>query len=188
MARYQKKNQMVGLTFDIDLDMSGLQQVIKAAKQAHTKHVRFGWINGKNHPFETGKRLPIAQIAAWQEFGTRANGKAMFKGGNGEGIPARKPLTITYYVVSEKILGEVKDYFIEVCKGSYSDKHLEAINKKVVKVFKETIDTQMFIPQLSGFTVKIKGHSYIFKDTGILINNFESKTFKTNYNKIRVGA
>ncbi len=188
MARYQKKNQMVGLSFDIELDMSGLQQVIKAAKEAHTKHVRFGWINGKNHPYETGKRLPIAQIAAWQEFGTKVNGKAMFKGGNGEGIPARRPLTITYYMVSEKILGEVKDFFIEVCKGSMSYNHLNAINKKITVVFKETIDSQMFIPKLSGFTVRMKGHTFIFDDTGILLTNFESKTFKTNYNKIRAGA
>lgn len=187
MARYQKKNQAVSMNFKADLDLTMINSIAKACKQAHTKHIRFGWINGKKYRDKKNKSLYIAQVARWNEFGTSSNGLPLFKGGNG-GMPPRPSLTYTRLAVEQSLTPYIKDYFLSALNGHYDSSKLNAMNTHIKKSFSDVIMNQGFA-KLKPTTIKLKGHDFILDGiSGMLLHSFESKTFSTNHSKIRDGA
>lgn len=158
--------------FKIDFDMSGLNNVIKAAQQAHTKHIRFGWLNGKRYPAtHKNKGLPIAQVAQWQEYGTH-------------NIPSRPYASVSIYKTAFESLDDIKAYFISVCNGSYNVTPLNSIAARGKKTFSDTVMNQGE-KSLSPTTIRIKGHNFQLDHTGYLLQNFDAKVYKTNFEKTR---
>lgn len=187
MARYQRKNQAVSMDFKAELDLTMINNIAKACKQAHTKHIRFGWINGRKYTGKINKGLYIAQVAQWNEFGTKSNELPLFKGGNG-GMPARPSLTYTRLSVEQSLKPFIKDYFLSALDGRYESSKLDTMNNHIKKSFSDVVMNQGFI-KLKPTTIKLKGHDFILDGiSGMLLHNFESKTFSTNYSKIRDGA
>lgn len=187
MARHQKKNQAVSFSSNVELDITNLNQILSACKKAHTKHIRFGWINGRKYADKKNKGLYVATVARWNEFGTSSNGLPLFNGGNG-GMVARPSLSQTFYFVEGGLKPLIEKHFKDICRGVYSKTNLEVMNRHIEKSFSDVVVNQNFA-SLSDITIKLKGHSFILEGTtGKLLSNFESKTFSTNHNNMRDGA
>lgn len=158
--------------FKMEFDTTVLDNIYKAAKQAHTKHIRFGWLDGKKYPAtHKNKGLPIAQVAQWQEYGTH-------------NIPARPYAAISIYKTANESLEDIKDYFLAVCRGSYDVSYLNNIVARGKKTFSDTVMNQGE-KSLSPTTIRIKGHDFQLDHTGYLLQNFDAKVYKTNFEKTR---
>lgn len=162
----------ISMDFKIDLDLSGLNNVIKAAQKAHTKHIRFGWLSGKRYPAtHKNKGLPIAQVAQWQEYGTHL-------------IPSRPYASISIYKTVFESTEDIKNYFLAVCEGTYNPNYLNNITARGKKTFSDTVMNQGE-KSLSPTTIRIKGHNFQLDHTGYLLNDFDAKIYKTNFEKTR---
>lgn len=172
-SRYLKRKYGNCVELTIEEDYSGLQDIYKAAKKAHTKHIRFGWLNGKKYPSShKNKGLSIAQVAEWQEYGTH-------------NIPARPYAMTNFLQMTSKALPDIKDYFLSVCNGKYDVSHLNKISKDGKKNFSDLVINQGFTP-LSKITIRIKGHDFQLDDTGHLLQNYDVKVYHRNINKIDI--
>ncbi len=182
--KYIPKGSNSTISFTTELDLTKVDEIVKACKVAHNKHIRFGWINGKKYPRGSGNiNLHIAQVAAWQEFGTQANGLPLYKGGNGNGIPARPYLTKSFLKTIDAVKPDIENYFKDVCKGVYKEEHLKKISETGKKQYYDLVAAQGF-KGLADLTIKLKGHAIQMDETGILLKNFDVDVFKTNIDKI----
>ena len=173
MSRYKRRKYGNGVEITIEEDYSGLKSIYEAARKAHTKHIRFGWLNGKKYPSShKNKGLYIAQVAEWQEYGTST-------------IPAR-PYAITNFLqMTTKALPDITEYFKAVCNGKYEVSHLNKIALAGKKNFSDLVISQGFKP-LANSTIRIKGHDFQLDHTGHLLQNYDVKVYHRNINKIDV--
>ena len=62
--------------------------------------------------------------------------------------------------------------------------NLNKLAVELVKDYSESVLRQNF-EELSGITVAKKGHSYQMDDSGIMIENFKSKVYRTSMDTVR---
>ena len=74
--------------------------------------------------------------------------------------------------------------FTDVVHNRNPITNLNKLAVELVKDYSESVLRQNF-EALSGITVAKKGHSYQMDDSGIMIQNFKSKVYRTSMNTVR---
>lgn len=168
----------MGFTVDIKADLNGLRKLEKQCKSISKKHIKFGWIDGKRYPMSSGNGgIPIAQVAAWQEFG---------RGGNATtpAIPSRPYFRQAINMAKSNYKKELANIYLNVLYGTNYTSSLEKLSGELVKDYSESVLMQNY-QRLAPKTVAIKGHSYQMDDTGLMIQNFKSKVYRTSLNSVK---
>lgn len=161
---------------DNKIDLSGLQKLEKSCRGINKRHIKFGWIDGKNYTTGENAGIPIAEIAATQEFGRAgAGGKPP--------IPSRPYFRQSIDMAKENYTKEIKDIFLDVLYSNNTATALEKLAGELVKDYSESVLRQNF-QRLAPMTVAIKGHSYQMDDTGVMISNFKSKVYRTSLDTV----
>lgn len=156
----------------IDQDLLGLRSLEKHCKALNKRHIRFGWIDGKNYPSShNNKGLPIAQVAHWQEFGLGGSE-------NSPPIPPRPYFRQTLAKVNTTYNLNFKTIFTKALQGEGTLPELEKIAQGIETNYRESVARQNF-RQLSAYTVKLKGHTYQMVDSGVMTNNFKAKVYRS---------
>ena len=156
----------MGFTNDVKLDISGLKQLEKRCKGITKWHIKFCWIDGKKYPSSSSNAgIPIAQIASKHEFGT--------------GVSQRPYFRQTIDIARRTHKKEISNIFKDALYGINTATSLEKLSNELVKDYSESVLRQNF-DALSKVTVAKKGHSYQMDDTGVMIQNFKSKVYRTS--------
>ena len=156
----------MGFTVHTTMDLSGLRSLEKQCKGISKRHIKFGWIDGKNYPASSDNAgTPIAQVAANHEFGTGVSQRPYF----------RQAIDIARQTHKK----EITNIFEDVLHGRNTATSLEKLSNELVKDYSESVLRQNY-KALSPTTVSIKGHSYQMDDTGVMIQNFKSKVYRTS--------
>lgn len=158
----------MGFTMHTTLDLNGLRKLEKQCKSISKKHIKFGWIDGKNYPASSDNAgIPIAQIASNHEFGT--------------GVAQRPYFRQTIDIARRTHNPEITNIFLNTLYGTNTTTSLEKLSNELVKDYSESVLRQNY-KALSDITVAIKGHSYQMDDTGVMMQNFKSKIYRTSLN------
>ena len=168
------------MEFDITttLDLNGLRKLEKACKGINKRHIKFGWIDGKKYPMSGGNGgIPIAQVAAWQEFGRGGNA-------NTPSIPSRPYFRQAINMAKTSYKGQITNIYLNVLYGINTATSLEKLSGELVKDYSESVLMQNYM-KLAPMTVALKGHSYQMDDTGIMIQNFKSKVYRTSLDSVK---
>jgi len=165
-------------TFDVKLDTSDLKKMIKSVKAVNKRHIKYGWIDGKMYPAShQNAGIPIAQVANWQEFGL--SGSA-----NKPPIPSRPYFRQSINVGKTKYRTNIASIFGTALKGGNTVSRLDKLASEFVIDYSESVLRQNY-KKLSGYTVAIKGHSYQMDDSGVMMENFKSKVYRTSQANIK---
>ena len=168
----------MGFTVDVKLDISGLKQLEKSCKGITKKHIRYGWIDGKIYPASSdNKGIPIAQVAHWQEYGKQ-------KTADTPPIPSRPYFRQSIAMTKVNYTTNLSTIFSDVVHNRNPITNLNKLAIELVKDYSESVLRQNF-EGLSGYTVLKKGHSYQMDDSGIMIENFKSKVYRTSMDTVR---
>ena len=168
----------MGFTVTTQLDLSGLKMLEKSCKGITKKHIRYGWIDGKIYPASSdNKGIPIAQVAHWQEYGKQ-------KTANTPPIPSRPYFRQSIAMTRENYTTNLSTIFSDVIHNRNPITNLNKLAVEFVKDYSESVLRQNF-EELSGYTVLKKGHSYQMDDSGIMIENFKSKVYRTSMDTVR---
>ena len=161
----------MGFTVHTTLDLNGLRKLEKSCKGINKKHIKFGWIDGKSYPASSdNKGTPIATIAAKHEFGT--------------GVAQRPYFRQTIDIARRTHRPEITNIFLNVLYGTNTVTSLEKLSNELVKDYSESVLRQNY-KALDKVTIAIKGHSYQMDDTGVMIQNFKSKVYRTSLNSVK---
>lgn len=161
----------MGFTVDIKADLNGLRKLEKQCKSISKKHIKFGWIDGKRYPMSSANAgSPIAEIAAKHEFGTGVTQRPYFRQAIDIARRTHKP--------------EITNIFLDTIYGTSTVTSLEKLSDELVKDYSESVLRQNY-KALSPVTIAIKGHSYQMDDTGLMIQNFKSKVYRTSLNSVK---
>ena len=163
----------MGFDIKVTLDTVKLKNLERSCKGLAKRHIKMGWFDKKFYPSShPNKGIYIAQVAAWQEFGL---------GGNSE----RRPIPARPYFrqAIRKVETGYTPHFIKIFKQALNGEDtLPALNKlsfEFVKDYSESVLMQNY-PKLAPYTVALKGHSYQMDDSGVMIENFKAKVFRTS--------
>lgn len=153
------------MKYQEDFDLSGLKELQKRLTKVKNTHLKYGWLNKSMHKIHgISKKVPTAQIMFWNEFGTR-------------NIPARPYLTITSLVLQQQIVPFVQSYFSEnMLSRDYTDERLYSLEHIIKKEFKNVKGTGQ---KLADSTIRKKGNSEHWVETGQALDEFEVKLYKT---------
>lgn len=164
-------------TIDNTIDLSGLRKLEKSCKSINKKHIKFGWIDGKSYTKGENAGVPIAEIAATQEFG---------RGGSAgkPPIPARPYFRQSIDMAKQNYNRELTNIFLNVLYGTSTAASLDKLAGELVKDYSESVLRQNF-QRLAPMTVAIKGHSYQMDDTGVMIQNFKAKVYRTSLDSVK---
>lgn len=161
----------MGFTVDIKADLNGLRKLEKQCKSISKKHIKFGWIDGKRYPTSSSNAgVPIAEIASKHEFGTGVTQRPYFRQAIDIARRTHKP--------------EITNIFLNTIYGTSTVTSLEKLSNELVKDYSESVLRQNY-KALSPVTIAIKGHSYQMDDTGVMIDNFKSKVYRTSLNSVK---
>lgn len=152
------------MTLTIVYDLSGLKDLEKRLAKVQSRHLQYGWLKRVMHPVKGRKTgVPTAQIAFWNEFGTR-------------NIPSRPYLTITGIIAQSTTIPLIATYFQKnIYEKVFNEKPLWDIESMLTTNFKEVVGTGR---PLKESTVRKKGHSQHWVEAGKLMEDFEVKTLK----------
>lgn len=155
----------MSVTYVDDLNLSGVKDLRKRLTQVKNSHIKYGWLSNKQHKIKgMTKGVPTAQIAFWNEFGTK-------------NIPARPYLTITSLVSQQSAVPFIQKYFLDNLLGSdYTSTPLDTIASHITKEFKLVKGTGK---PLAPATVKKKGFSTHWVETGVLMDEWQATTYQT---------
>lgn len=168
----------MGFTVTTQLDLSGLKMLEKSCKGITKKHIRYGWIDGKIYPASSdNKGIPIAQVAHWQEYGKAGTPQT-------PPIPSRPYFRQSIAMTKVNYTSNLSTIFSDVVHNRNLITNLNKLSVELVKDYSESVLRQNF-EALSGITVAKKGHSYQMDDSGIMIQNFKSKVYRTSMNTVR---
>ena len=168
----------MGFTVTTQLDLSGLKMLEKSCKGITKKHIRYGWIDGKIYPASSdNKGIPIAQVAHWQEYGKAGTPQT-------PPIPSRPYFRQSIAMTKNNYTSNLSTIFSDVVHNRNPITNLNKLAVELVKDYSESVLRQNF-EALSGITVAKKGHSYQMDDSGIMIENFKSKVYRTSMNTVR---
>lgn len=165
------------MSFKLDIDLSGLERLTKSCKQLNSRHIRFGWLSGKNYP--TGHKnsgKSIAYIAHLQEYG--------YRGDNGYELPSRPYFRQTINKIRHSYNESIKKVFLSSLHGITDTLTLEKLAEEFKKDYYEQVARQNH-KSLSDYTILIKGHRYQMDHTGVMLTSFESKVYKQSINTIK---
>ena len=153
------------VTFNCELDLSGVKDLSTRLTKVKNSHLKYGWINNSKHSVKRTKiKVPTAQIAFWNEFGTKH-------------IPARPYLTITSLVSQTSAIPYIKNYFTDnILNKDYTDKSLDTLASHITKEFKLVKGSGQ---PLARSTVKKKGNSIHWVESGVLLDEWQAKVYKT---------
>lgn len=150
------------------IDLKGLQKLEKSCRGINKRHIKFGWIDGKNYPTSNDNAgIPIAQVAANHEFGSGVTQRPYFRQAIDIARTTHKP--------------EIINIFLNVVYGTNTAPSLEKLSNELVRDYSESVLRQNY-KALSPVTIAIKGHSYQMDDTGVMIENFKAKVYRTSLN------
>lgn len=145
--------------------MVGLETSVKffhVPKNTEDDGVNVGWF--EDQTYEDG--LPVAKVARWNEFGTKA------------GIPERPFMRRTMHKKQNEWIEKLKTL---VQKAIDEDKSIDSALKKFGEGVKgdiqETILEGGFVKNAPA-TVKKKGFNMPLVDTGVLISSIQARTDK----------
>lgn len=168
----------MGFTVSTQLDLSGLKMLEKSCKGITKKHIRYGWIDGKVYPASSdNKGIPIAQVANWQEYGKQETAQT-------PAIPSRPYFRQSIAMTKENYTSNLSTIFSDVVHNRNPITNLNKLSIELVKDYSESVLRQNF-DALSKITVAKKGHSYQMDDSGIMIENFKSKVYRTSMDTVR---
>lgn len=160
------------------LDLNGLKKLEKSCKGINKRHIKFGWIDGKKYPVSSGNGgIPIAQVAAWQEFGRGGSEKT-------PPIPSRPYFRQAINISKGSYNSQIGTIFLNVLYGTNTATSLEKLSGELVKDYSESVLMQNY-QKLAPKTVALKGHSYQMDDTGIMIQNFKAKVYRTSLDSVK---
>lgn len=165
-------------TFSVELDTSGLKKLRKSVNALNKRHIKYGWIDGKMYPASHANAgIPIAQVANWQEYGL---------GGTADKppIPSRPYFRQTVNITKNTHYTDIASIFGTAIKGRDTTAKLNKLANEFVKDYSESILRQNY-QKLSSYTISIKGHSYQMDDSGIMMQNFKAKVYRTSANNIK---
>lgn len=147
--------------------MAGIEAYVKFfhTPKIEDDGVNIGWF--EDQTYEDG--LPIAKVARWQEFGTKA------------GIPQR-PFMRRAMMEHEKEWIEILKTLVqrEIDKEGKRidiDKALKKFGEIVKGDIQETILSGGFVKNAPS-TIRKKGHDTPLVDTGVMISSIQSRTDK----------
>lgn len=155
----------------MDIDLKPLKKLEKQVKALNRRHIKFGWIEGKNYPASSGNSgISYAQVANWQEYGLAGSGDR-------PSIPARPYFRQTINRVRYKYNSDIRDIFTTALQGSNTLPKLERISSGVIFDYNESVARQNH-KKLSAYTMKLKGHGYQMIDSGLMNKNFKAKVYR----------
>lgn len=165
---------MLKSEFKADFDTKKLQQLSRDLKTIQKRHIKFGWFTPKQHPTAG---VPIAQVAHWQEYGRPASD-------NANKIPSRPYFrqAINAYKYSSTTTQTLGDVFGAVLRGQGFgdvDSYLWLVAEKLRTYYATSVAMQNY-DELHPYTIAKKGHKYQMFDSGVMINSFDAKVFKTS--------
>lgn len=164
---------MIGVDFKVIEDMSGLKRVVKSVNAAHQRQIRFGWIDKKKYPSNHRSRgLYVAQVAFWQEYGTSK-------------FSARPYFRQLINKVKREFHSDIVSYYQQAINGHVNDQLLQTMANEINYKFHSHVSRQVNKP-LSDTTIRIKGHDFQLDDSGLLLNSFNAKVFKQNFENIKL--
>lgn len=146
--------------------MAGIEAYVKFfhTPKVEDDGVNVGWF--EDQTYEDG--LPVAKVARWNEFGTKA------------GIPER-PFMRRTMMEHEKewieLLKTLVQKEIDKEKGANIDKALQKFGEVVKGDIQETILRGGFVKNAKS-TVRRKGFDMPLVDTGIMISSIQARTDK----------
>ncbi len=159
-----------------ELDLTGLKAMTKSVKAVNKRHIKYGWFDGKMYPAShKNAGIPIAQVANWQEYGASSDGK---------NIPARPYFRQAINTSRYKYGSNIASVFGTAIKGRDTTSRLNTLANEHVLDYSESVLRQNH-KSLSGVTVSLKGHSYQMDDSGVMLDNFKAKVFRTSQNNIK---
>ena len=168
----------MGFKVTTQLELSGLKRLEKSCKGITKKLIRYGWIDGKIYPASSdNKGIPIAQVAHWQEYGKLGTPQT-------PPIPSRPYFRQSIAMTKDNYTTNLSTIFTDVVHNRNPITNLNKLAVELVKDYSESVLRQNF-EALSGITVAKKGHSYQMDDSGIMIQNFKSKVYRTSMNTVR---
>ena len=146
--------------------MAGLEVDVKYfhTPKVEDDGVNVGWF--EDQTYEDG--LPVAKVARWNEFGTKA------------GIPERPFMRRTMHKNQNKWIELLKTLVqreIDKEKGANIDKALKQFGEVVKGDIQETILEGGFVKNARS-TVKKKGFNMPLIDTGVMISSIQARTDK----------
>lgn len=162
------------VTLTINQDLSGFKNLKKELNKLKSRHIKFGWINGKKYPAShknAGKY--IASIAVLQEYGF-------------DKIPRRAYFRQMINTIkhSSKYRSDIGEIFVSALHGNLDESKLNKLAQELPKDYNESVLRQNKKP-LAEYTVSIKGHTFQMDHTGYMLTNFSSKVFKQSVEAVR---
>lgn len=152
------------------LDERELLKLIKRLEKMEKVQVRYGWWSVARYPRRHRARgRPVAQIAFWNEFGTRNKSGKIH-------IPPRPYLTRTGLMLKHTIYSDIVGFFRDTIYGkTFSTKALTNVPLKIHNMFEAVVGTGT---ALSPKTIANKGHDEHWKETLRLTKEFQVKIIK----------
>ena len=162
----------------IGLDLSGIKKLEKDIRGIQKRHIKYGWFDGKSYPASHDNAgLPIAQVANWQEYGlSRGEGKTP--------IPARPYFRQTNTMIWHNYKDSFKGIFTDALHGIDTTNKLNTLAAKIPFTYRMSVMKQNY-PKLSDYTVALKGHTYQMFDSGVMVNSFNAKVYRTSQDNIQ---
>ena len=174
MSKKRQAQLLQGVDVQMTLteDYSALVKMVKAAKTANQRHIRFGWLTKAKYPNdERHKNLYVAQVAFWQEYGTHK-------------IPARPYFRQLVNKVKRQFSQDIREFFIKVTQGVCDDAKLKYLANEIEYSFHSNVSRQHNAP-LRRYTIEAKGNDSQWDETGRLLNSFKSQLFFKNIDNVK---
>lgn len=163
--------------FSLTIDTSALDRLVKSCKQLNSRHIRFGWLNGKNYPSgHHNAGMKIAYIASLQEYG--------YMGADAAEIPSRPYFRQTINKIRRSYYEKIRKIFLSSLNGLTDNMAIQQLATEFQKDYYEQVAKQNHV-SLADYTVLIKGHRYQMDHTGVMLTNFESKVYKQSIDSIK---
>lgn len=162
------------MTYKLTKNTVKLDQMVKSLKQINSRHIRFGWLDGKIHPKSGG--LTIAQVAHFQEYGVRISDTAS--------IPSRPYFRQAINKIRYAYYNKIRAVYVSALNGSLDESVIATLSREVVKDYNESVLKQNY-RKLSEYTISIKGHSFQMDHSGVMLQNFKAKVYRQNIDAIK---
>ena len=154
---------------DLEIDMSGWEEIEKQMAYLESKQIEYGYPTEKIHP---DAKVPVAQVAKWNNTGVKAVG-------GGWRIPPRPFMEISAILNDMEMKKYNQQIMLSLTEGRNSvEKAMDFVGKELADNVRVAIGEGAYVA-LSSTTVKLKGSDTILIDSGYLFDSAEHKV--TNY-------